>query len=92
MSSKTRRPIWAVLRGDILEHFLAFTPGAPEANLLAVFWLNLQEKEKRESVRVLVKGMILSGQNPHTVNERISVARRRGPFRLFSAVMSEGTF
>ena len=51
MSSKTRRPVWAVLRGDILEHFLALTPGAPEGNLLAVFWLNLQEKEKRERAK-----------------------------------------
>jgi len=55
MSSKAWRSVWAVLRGDIREHFLAFTPSAPEANLLAVFWFNLQEKEKRESVRVLVK-------------------------------------
>ena len=30
-SSKTLRLVWTFLRGAIREHFLAFTPGAPEA-------------------------------------------------------------
>ena len=28
IGGKTRRPVWAFLLGDVLEHFLAFAPGA----------------------------------------------------------------
>ena len=32
IGGKTRRLVWAFLPGGIREHFLAFAPGAPEAN------------------------------------------------------------
>ena len=57
IGGKTLRPVWAFLLGGIREYFLAFAPGAPEADAKKCY--RISPRRKAQDTLSVARGVII---------------------------------